>query len=85
MELNPAKRRKLVNPNEGAKPISRAGSFALEAEELVDALKVDWDRAFVGVDDLLHKVKALIEEIEGHEAVPVSQSPRSSANSDFSL
>jgi U3 small nucleolar RNA-associated protein 22 len=43
----------------------------LEAEELLDSVRLDYETAFEGTDDLLHRVKGAIEAIKAHEPLPV--------------
>ena len=83
MEPAPAKRRKLGNSSENVENalrsaastgLSRSRAFALEAEELLTEVKLDYGEVLRGADDLLHKVKSSVEAIEPHGELPVRQS-----------
>jgi hypothetical protein len=65
MEENPAKRRKLERHGQAPISMSRSSSFGLATDELLKAVRVD-ERAFAGVDELLHQVKDVMEGISGH-------------------
>lgn len=80
MNSAPAKRRKLDHIQDGAEMalasaastgISRSGAFALEAEELLDSVRVDYATDLEGADDLLHRIKAVIETVKAHDPLPV--------------
>ncbi|KAI0012369.1 Nrap protein [Xylariaceae sp. FL0662B] len=82
MEPNTAKRRKLdhtnggpaldtTNPSVSAMGSSGATAFVLEAEELLKEAKLDYNKAFPGVDDTLRHFKDLIESLEPHEPLPI--------------
>ncbi|KAL2135151.1 hypothetical protein VTI74DRAFT_9582 [Chaetomium olivicolor] len=81
MDPAPAKRRKLDHSQDGAEAalqsatttgISRSRAFVLEAEELLDSVRLDYGTAFEGADGLLHRIKGAIEAIKPHEAVPLT-------------
>lgn len=80
MDSAPAKRRKLDHGPDGAEMalesaastgISRSRTFVLEAEELLDTVRLDYGTALDGADGLLHRIKGTIESIKPHEALPV--------------
>lgn len=76
MAVNPAKRRKLDGEASLDKAISVAvrqpTTFVLETDELLKESRLDYDKSFEGVDELLRRIKSSIESIEAHEPVPVS-------------
>ncbi|WPJ65254.1 hypothetical protein SMAC4_08609 [Sordaria macrospora] len=53
--------------------LSRGRAFILEAEELLDEVKLDYATALEGVDSLLHKIKGSIEAIETHDALQIAE------------
>ena len=80
MDAAPAKRRRIGHAQDGAERalesaastgFSRSRAFVLEAEELLDSVRLDYEAAFEGTDDLLHRVKGAIEAIKAHESLPV--------------
>ncbi len=73
MDEIPAKRRKLDRPDENVlKAAGISGSaFVLQIAELLKEERLDYGSDLEGVDDLLHKIKGSIENIEPHEATPV--------------
>ena len=80
MDSAPAKRRKLDHGQDGAEAvlesaastgISRSRAFVLEAEELLDSVRLDYDTALQGADELLHRIKSAVEGIKAHEPLPV--------------
>ncbi|KAL1838520.1 hypothetical protein VTJ49DRAFT_2594 [Mycothermus thermophilus] len=82
MNSNPAKRRKLDHAQDDAEValaaaasagISRSTTFILEAEELLDSVCPDYDAAFAGADDLLHRIKGFIEGIEAHDQLQIAE------------
>ncbi|SPQ24728.1 215f0399-e698-4099-963f-f3b6416b7bed [Thermothielavioides terrestris] len=82
MEPAPAKRRKLGHGPEGAEAalesaastgISRSRAFVLEAEELLDSVRLDHATALDGADALLHRIKEAIEAIKPHEPRPIAE------------
>lgn len=82
MDAAPAKRRKLDHSQDGAEValesaastgISRSRALVLEAEELLDSVRLDYATALEGADDLLHRIKSAIEGIKSHEALPVCE------------
>ena len=48
-------------------------TFVLETDELLKESRLDYEKTFEGVDDLLRRIKAAIESIEPHEPLPVSR------------
>ncbi|KAK3485202.1 Nrap protein [Neurospora hispaniola] len=84
MEPGSAKRRKIGHSRGGESAVgnidaaassglSRGRAFILEAEELVDEVKLDYATALEGVDSLLHKIKGSIEAIEAHDALQIAE------------
>jgi U3 small nucleolar RNA-associated protein 22 len=83
MDSNPPKRRKLDHAADDAELAlaaaaaasagltSRSATFVLETEELLDSVCPDYDSAFSGADELLHRIKGLIEGIEAHDQLQV--------------
>lgn len=53
----------------------RPGAFVLQAQELLDEVRLDYDKAFPGADDLLHQIKSSIEAIQPQDPTPVSARP----------
>ncbi|KAK3951378.1 Nrap protein [Pseudoneurospora amorphoporcata] len=82
MEPGSAKRRKIGHSRgesavgnidaAASSGLSRGRAFILEAEELVDQVKLDYATALQGVDSLLHKIKGSIEAIEAHDALQIA-------------
>ncbi|KAK1779614.1 Nrap protein [Copromyces sp. CBS 386.78] len=83
MEPASAKRRKIGHSRGGESAVgnidaaassglSRGRAFILEAEELVDQVKLDYATALQAVDSLLHKIKGSIEAIEAHDALQIA-------------
>ncbi|KAL2163451.1 hypothetical protein VTH06DRAFT_5509 [Thermothelomyces fergusii] len=82
MDSTPAKRRKLDHFQDDAEVllqsaastgISRSRTFVLESEELLDSVRLDYEAALDGADDLLHRIKGTIENIKPHEPLPIAQ------------
>ncbi|KAI0474968.1 pre-rRNA processing protein utp22 [Xylariaceae sp. FL0804] len=80
METNAPKRRKLGHENGGPGFESTASSsmgasgsstFMLEAEELLKEVRLDYGRAFSGLNDTLRELKDAIEGLEGHGPKPI--------------
>ena len=81
MEPGSAKRRKLAHSDQNgaskalatvaATGPSRSRAFILEAEELLNEIKVDYATALEGVDGLLHQIKGSIEAIEPRDPILV--------------
>lgn len=80
MDSAPTKRRKLDHTQDGAElalesaastGVSRFRAFILEAEELLDSVRLDYGTALEGADGLLHRIKGVIEGIKAHDALPV--------------
>ncbi|KAI1082610.1 Nrap protein [Whalleya microplaca] len=78
MESNTPKRRKLdhtnggpsfesTNPSASSMGSSGASAFVLETEELLREVKLDYNKAFPGVDETLRQFKDSIESLEPHE------------------
>lgn len=88
MDSNRAKRRKLDHQvsqatalNGGAGSAldaaatggtSRPSTFVLQAQELLDEVCIDYDKAFTGADDLLRSIKSTVEAIDPKGPTPVS-------------
>jgi len=83
MDSSPAKRRKLAHSHDGgekalqaaATGVSRSRAFALEAEELLEEVRLDYATALEGADELLHRIKNSIEAIKSQEPLPVRNRP----------
>ncbi|KAK4150106.1 Nrap protein [Chaetomidium leptoderma] len=82
MDSAPVKRRKLAHVQDGAEialqsaastGISRSRAFVLEAEELLDSVRLDYGTALEGVDDLLHRIKDAVEGIKSHDPRPLAE------------
>ncbi|KAH6623553.1 Nrap protein [Chaetomium tenue] len=82
MDSAPTKRRKLDHTQDGAElalesaastGVSRFRAFILEAEELLDSVRLDYGIALEGADSLLHRIKGVIEGIKAHDALPLVQ------------
>ncbi|KAK3319911.1 Nrap protein [Cercophora scortea] len=78
MEPIPAKRRKIEHPRKGAEKalssapptaLSRSRAFILEADELLEEIRLDYGTTLEGVDGLLHKIKGSIEAIDSHDSI----------------
>lgn len=78
MDASAAKRRKTEHSNgtlfESAviPGTQRATPFVMETDELLKEVKPDYGKQFEGADQLLHKLKQSIEEIQPHGPIPVS-------------
>ncbi|KAK3990963.1 putative nucleolar protein 6 [Cladorrhinum sp. PSN332] len=82
MDSAPAKRRKLDHSQDGAEKalqsastvgLSRSRAFVLEAEELLEEVRLDYGTALEGADELLHRIKGSIEAINSQEPLPITQ------------
>ncbi|KAK4166544.1 putative nucleolar protein 6 [Cladorrhinum sp. PSN259] len=82
MDSAPAKRRKLSHSQDGAEKalqsasttgVSRSRAFVLEAEELLEEVRLDYGTALEGADELLHRIKGSIEAIKSQEPLPIAQ------------
>ncbi|KAL2261289.1 hypothetical protein VTK26DRAFT_4480 [Humicola hyalothermophila] len=82
MDAAPAKRRKLDHSPAGVDAalelaavtgISRSRAFVLEAEELLDSVRLDYGAALEGADELLHRIKNAIEGIQSHGPLQVTE------------
>ncbi|KLU84754.1 hypothetical protein MAPG_03790 [Magnaporthiopsis poae ATCC 64411] len=85
MDSSPAKRRKISEsgasiPN-GSSALEAAASsagvyrpspFILETEELLGAVKIDPSESLKGVDQLLHRIKSVVEALEPHGPLPIN-------------
>lgn len=86
MDANPAKRRKvdhhesrgLVADGSAALDAAaqagtpRPSTFALQTQELLREVRLDYNKTFAGADDLLHRIKSTIEATKPHDLTPVS-------------
>jgi U3 small nucleolar RNA-associated protein 22 len=78
MAVNPAKRRKLGPAGEASLDqaisvaVRQPTTFVLETDELLKESRLDYEKSFEGVDDLLRRIKTSIESIGPHEPLPVS-------------
>ena len=79
MAANPAKRRKLGPTGEHSVDqaisvaVRQPTTFVLETDELLKESRLNYEKTFEGVDDLLRRIKTSIEAIEPHEPLPVSR------------
>ncbi|KAK4124644.1 Nrap protein [Parathielavia appendiculata] len=82
MDSAPAKRRKLNHKKDAtdvalesaaSTGVSRSRAFVLETEELLDSVRLDYGAALEGADDLLHRIKGVVEGIKAHEPLPVAE------------
>lgn len=86
MDTNPAKRRK-VDHHESRGPVAdgsaaldaaaqagtpRPSTFALQTQELLREVRLDYNKTFAGADDLLHRIKSTLEATKPHGLTPVS-------------
>ncbi|KAK4242907.1 hypothetical protein C8A03DRAFT_39852 [Achaetomium macrosporum] len=80
MDSHPGKRRKLDHAQDGAEValesavstgVSRSRAFVLEAEELLASARLDYRTALEGADDLLHRIKGIVEAIKAHDPLPL--------------
>ncbi|KAJ0115952.1 hypothetical protein J7T55_004122 [Diaporthe amygdali] len=90
MDSNPAKRRKLDHESHGLVAngsaaldaaaqagTPRPSTFALQAQELLNEVRLDYSKTFAGADDLLHRIKSTIEETKPHGPTPIHQASKS--------
>ncbi|KAI0409357.1 Nrap protein [Xylaria palmicola] len=82
MESNSPKRRKLDHANGGPAFESAASSsmgasgssaFVLETDELLKEVKLDYSKAFPGIDQTLRQFKEAIEGLEQYGPVPIEE------------
>lgn len=85
MDTNPAKRRKvdhhesrgLVADGSAALDAAaqagtpRPSTFALQTQELLREVRLDYNKTFAGADDLLHRIKSTLEATKPHDLTPV--------------
>lgn len=83
MESNSPKRRKLDHAHGGptldsaassSMGASGSGAFVLETDELLREAKLDYSKAFPGLDQTLRQFKEAIEGLEPYGLVPVRAS-----------
>lgn len=92
MDTNPAKRRKIDHESHGLATdggvaldaaaqagTPRASTFALQTQELLREVRLDYSKAFSGADDLLHRIKSTLETTKPHGPSPVSAPARSAS------
>lgn len=86
MDNNPAKRRKVDHREprglaaDGSAALDaaaqagtpRPSTFALQTQELLREVRLDYDKTFAGADALLHRIKSTLEATKPHEPTPVS-------------
>ncbi|KAK4192215.1 putative nucleolar protein 6 [Podospora australis] len=82
MDSAPAKRRKIEHKQDGAEKVlesavrttgvSRGRAFILEAEELLEEVRIDYKTALEGADGYLHRIKGAVEAVESHDALPLT-------------
>jgi U3 small nucleolar RNA-associated protein 22 len=53
--------------------IYKSSLFKLQVDELLREVAPNYEKRFDGLIEALHKVKGLVESIEAHQALPVSQ------------
>ncbi|WYZ34333.1 hypothetical protein EsH8_I_000609 [Colletotrichum jinshuiense] len=77
MEQSP-KRRKVSHQGDSriTANIATASPFVLQTDELLKEVKVDYAKALDGADSLLHRIKNLIDGIESHGPVPITEATR---------
>lgn len=51
---------------------SRSGAFDLQSKELLDEVRLDYEKAFSEADRLLYSIKVAIEALEARGPTPVS-------------
>ncbi|KAL2023734.1 hypothetical protein VTK56DRAFT_1448 [Thermocarpiscus australiensis] len=82
MDSVPAKRRKIDHAQDDAEKalvsaastgITRSRAFVLEAEELLDTVRLDYGSDLDGADDLLHRVKGVIEAVKPHDPLQIAE------------
>lgn len=77
MDSSAAKRRKMEHSKGASFPSSisprsqRATPFVMETDELLKEVKLDYGKTLEGADELLHKLKRSIEEMQPHGPIPV--------------
>ncbi|CAJ2508559.1 Uu.00g135850.m01.CDS01 [Anthostomella pinea] len=82
MEANTAKRRKLGHSNGGltlgsasssSMGASGSSAYILETDELLEEAKIsDYNKAFPGLSETLRQFKDVIESLDDHEPLPIS-------------
>ncbi|RWA12554.1 hypothetical protein EKO27_g2569 [Xylaria grammica] len=82
MESNSPKRRKLGHTHEGptlesgassSMGVSGSSAFVLETDELLKEVKLDYSKAFPGLDQTLRQFKEAIESLEQYGPVPIDE------------
>jgi U3 small nucleolar RNA-associated protein 22 len=51
--------------------LATASTFTLEADELLKEVQLDYDESFGDAIDLLRDLRAVIDDIEPHDPIPV--------------
>lgn len=91
MDTNPAKRRKIDHREshghvaDGSAALDaaaqagtpRPSTFALQTQELLREVRLDYNKTFAGADDLLHRIKSTLEAAEPHDPTPIHQASKS--------
>ncbi|CCF45506.1 U3 small nucleolar RNA-associated protein [Colletotrichum higginsianum] len=77
MEQSP-KRRKVSHQggSRTATNIATASPFVLQTDELLKEVEVDYAKALNGADALLHRIRNLIQGIESHGPIPITEATR---------
>ncbi|KAI0517748.1 Nrap protein [Xylaria bambusicola] len=82
MESNSPKRRKLDHTNSGptfetatssSMGVSGSSAFVLETDELLNEVKLDYSKAFVGLDQTLRQFKDAIDGLEQYGPIPINE------------
>jgi len=74
MESSP-KRRRLDHSGNAIPTTVTASPFVLQTEELLQEVKLDYEKAFDGVDGCLHKIRQTIDSMAPHDPIPVCLFP----------
>ncbi|KAI1130138.1 Nrap protein [Nemania abortiva] len=86
MESNSPKRRKLDHSHRGptfeavassSMGASGSSAFVLEADELLKEVKLDYPKAFPGLDQTLRQFKEAIESLEQYGPIPINEASTS--------
>lgn len=72
--MDPSPKRRKVSHAGAAKSVKAAASpFILQTDELLKEVKVDYKSTFEGADELLKKLRDVIDGLPSHEPSPVCQ------------
>ncbi|POS72651.1 hypothetical protein DHEL01_v208956 [Diaporthe helianthi] len=91
MDTNPPKRRKIEHHEsrghaaDGSAALDaaaqagtpRPSTFALQTQELLREVRLDYIKTFAGADDLLHRIKSTLEATKPHDPTPIHQASKS--------